>query len=304
MSGTHNQAVIFTKPVHHLEMDLTPVHLAELAKSFFESKGVKVVMSKEVTGNELAERDIIKHHYRMYSEASRVVVIDDLDISHEGREKFKTAFGRKWDAEIKAKRLLSTTELLKNRNINVYQLFDAWNRLFAGGQTVKLQDGVIMGYIDELDAYCINAFYPSMEANFYNSETLLYYYVVEFDPAQVSWKEFRKKVLGATNSSNAVPGSFRGKLYSKYPVQFPGRDNFVHGSAGPVEGFVERIIHEADFVADTNPVGNYLLERDISAEAFKRWQNNLSIAQLGDLFDRTEEMNVSEVFAVLDAIQF
>ena len=74
-----------------------------------------------------------------------------------------------------------------------------------------------MGHLKDLDAYCVNAFYPSMEANFNNPATRITYNVVEFDSEQVSWQEFRKKILGATNSSNAVPESFRGQLYSEIP---------------------------------------------------------------------------------------
>ena len=29
-----------------------------------------------------------------------------------------------------------------------------------------------------------------------------------------------------------------------FPVELPGSDNFVHGSAGLAEGFAERLVHE------------------------------------------------------------
>ena len=38
-----------------------------------------------------------------------------------------------------------------------------------------------------------------------------------------------------TNSSKASPTSLRGQLYADFPVELPGSDNFVHGSAGPLE---------------------------------------------------------------------
>ncbi len=41
-------------------------------------------------------------------------------------------------------------------------------------------------YLVDLDAYCINAYYPSMETNFYHPDTRIYYYVVEFDPGSRS----------------------------------------------------------------------------------------------------------------------
>jgi len=159
-----------------------------------------------------------------------------------------------------------------------------------------------MGFIEELNAYAINAFYPSLEAIFYHPETVIYYHVVEFDSSQTPWKEFRRNVLGTTNAGTAAPESFRGKLYKDYPVKFPGRDNYVHGSAGPLEGLVERAIHEEDFEMITNPVGAYLAARGVTLQSFARWKNNQSITTLGRLFDETEEKNTDEVFQSLEKV--
>ncbi len=296
-----NQAVIFTKPVHHLGIDLSPARLDELARTFFESKGFSFVVSKKVTGPELAAREVIRKHYLIYSTA---VHADPLAVNVAGKEKFAASFGKTWEDEVAAGRILSTVALLKAKGISVHQLFNHWNRLFAGGKTVKLQDGVIMAYISELDAYCVNAFYPSMEANFYHPETEIRYYVVEFDSEKTSWSAFRKKVLGSTNASNAVPESFRGQLYSEYPVKFPGRDNFVHGSAGPFEAFVERAIHEPDFDMASNPIGGYLAIQGVTPESFARWKAARSITAIGDLFDATEEKNTNEILPILDEISF
>ena len=85
----------------------------------------------------------------------------------------------------------------------------------------------------------------------------------------------------------AVPESFRGQLYAAHPVDYPGRDNFVHGSAGPLEGLIERSIHEPDFEMTSNPVGQYLAGRGISLEHLQKWKTAQTTAQLGDLFDAT-----------------
>lgn len=296
-----NQAVLFTKPVHHLGIDLTPSALADLAQDFFEGKGFRIVLKKQVTGPELAARDVIRQHYLMYSKTACAEV---LELSDAGRARFEEAFEKSWDEEVACGRILSTAHLLEGKKISVHQLFNRWNNLFAGRKTVKLQDGIIMGFLEDLDAYCVNAFYPSMEANFYSEQTAITYFVVEFDPVQVSWKEFRKTVLGSTNASNAVPESFRGQLYAEYPVEFPGRDNFAHGSAGPFEGFVERAIHEADFEMPSNPVGRYLAERGVTLESFAAWKAAQSITALGELFDATEEKNTDDVLPMLDQVDW
>lgn len=297
-----NQAVVFTKPVHHLGTDLTPSMLDGRARSFFEDKGFRVVSSRKITGPELAERDVIKQHYLMYSKAACSVTVSGLHVSDEGMAAFESAFGKTWDHEVSTGRVITTATLLKEKGINVHQLFDLWNAQFAARKTAKIQDGLLMAFLDELDCYCINAFYPAMEDNFNHPATQIDYYVLEFDPEVVSWEQFRKNILGSTDAGKADPESFRGRLYAEYNVKFPGRDNFVHGSAGPFEGFVERAIHEADFNMNTNPVGAYLEGRGVSLKSFADWKASQSVSALGALFDATEEKNTDEIFQTLESV--
>jgi hypothetical protein len=143
-----------------------------------------------------------------------------------------------------------------------------------------------------------------MEANFYHPATRMDYYVVEFDPVVISWQQFRKDVLGSTNAAKAAPESFRGQLYAEYPVEFPGRDNFVHGSAGPFEGLIERAVHESDFQLADNPVGRWLEERGIALERFRLWKRHCPNIELGKLFDATEEKDTVAVLPLLETVVF
>lgn len=291
---TINQAVVFTKPVHHLNIDLDSEQLDQLARDFFEERQFSIVHGRRVTGAELAERKVIRQHYLMYSKGS----YGDVCITDEGRANFVAAFGRGWDAEIEAGRIMGHPQLLESKRIDADELYSLWN----AASIQKIQAGLLIGWLESLDCFCINAFYPAMEANFNNPATRMDYYVVEFDPGQVSWEQFRKEILGVTNAAKAASDSFRGKLYAKYKVEFPGRDNFVHGSAGPLEGFVERSIHEPGFDMNTHPIGRYLADRGITLEQFKVWKTRQSIAELGAIFDTTEEKNTDEIIPVLDAV--
>lgn len=293
---TINQAVLFTKPVHPLAIDLTPEQLDRMTREFFERHGFTIVHTRDVTGPELAEREIIRKHYRMYSRAS----YGDIGITDEGKEAFAEGFGKDWDAELQAGRIMGNPDLLKTKGIDTKELFDLW----AAAEVKKIQPGVLMGWLDSLDCYCINAFYPAMEAKFNHPDTRIVYYVVEFAPEQVSWLQFRKEVLGATNAAKAAPGSFRAELYSQYKVAFPGSDNFVHGSAGPLEGLVERAIHESGFDMATNPVGRYLETLGVTLERFEQWLDRQPTAALGELFDATEEKDTDDVFPILDAVSW
>ena len=304
MQSQINQAVVFTKPIHHIELPLTPEQLASQLKSFLEKKGFTVVQSKPVSGSDLAERDIIKQHYLMYSQAACCGSAEQLGLSDEAKAKFEISFDRSWATE--ARKVFGSPALQAEKGISAHELYLLWNEKFSSRQTQKLQDGIIMAWLPELDCYCINAFYPAMEENFYNPATAITYSVIEFDPDQVFWSQFRKSILGATDASKAESESFRGQLYATYgsAVEFPGRDNFVHGSAGPFEGLIERTIHESDFDMTSNPVGRYLLNRSVDLERLKLWKINRSVTELGELFDATEERDTAEVLGLLDNVVF
>ena len=289
-----NQAVLFTKPVHHLDLDLGPDELGRITRGFFEDKGFSIRYSKRVTGEELAAREIIRQHYLMYSKAS----YGEIGITDEGKARFAAAFGKDWDDELDAGRIMGNPQLRKARGLDADELFAFWN----ASEIKKVQAGVLMGWSPSLECYGINAFYPAMESNFNHPENRMDYYVVEFDPVRVSWLQFRKEVLGDTNAAKAEPGSLRGQLYARYKVDYPGRDNFVHGSAGPFEGMIERSIHEPGFELATNPVGRYLETLDLTLERIKAWKARQSNADLGGLFDATEEKNTDEIYSLLDAV--
>jgi len=306
MADRINQAVVFTKPVHHLGLSLTPGQLDGELRAFLEDKGFGIVLSRKMTGPMLAERDVLKKHYLMYSRASCIGSAEELEVSGEAAAGFESAFGKPWRDEVVAGKIMGNPRLMEKKKITAPELYLRWNERFENHQTVKIQEGLVMAWLDELDCYCINAFYPILEEIFYAPATEIHYHVVEFDPGQVSWARFREKILGATDASHADPGSFRGRLYAAYGdvLEYPGRDNFVHGSAGPLEGFIERAVHEPDFDMATNPVGQYMLERGISLEVFKHWKSRQSIPQLGELFCATEEKDTADALSELAGIHF
>lgn len=299
---TTNQAVLFTKPVHHLQIGLTPGELAARTREYFTSKGFRFVLERKLRGPDLAARDVIKKHYRMYSRAAGVASGAALELTDEAARRFESVFGTPWAAE--AGRVLGSPALQQTKGITSQRLFELWNAEFAARRTCKLQDGVIVARLEALDCYCINAFYPAMEESFYHPATEMTYFVVEFDPGRISWQAFRTQLLGATDASRAEPGSFRAALYAEFRIDFPGRDNFVHGSAGPLEGLVERTLHETDFALASNPAGQHLERRGVTLEQFSAWLDTCPVRQLGAIFDATEGTNTADILETLDRLPF
>ncbi len=303
MEASVNQAVVFTKPVYHLDIPLAPEQLDERLRGFLEEKGFRVVKSRKVTGDELARRNTIRDHYAMYSRGSCIDSAAELDLLPETPARFAEAFGRDWQTEVEAGRIVGNPQLMREKGIDAATLAAYWE---ACSETAKLQAGLVMGWIPELETFGINGFYPELEEIFNNPATEIFYHVVESDPQKTSWKHFRRDILGATNAAKASPDSLRGQLYAAFRdgVPHPGRDNFAHGSAGPFEGLVERIVHEPDFTMEESPVGRYLLERGVDLESFKDWKARQPVYRLGEVFDATEELDTADALARLNAVEF
>jgi hypothetical protein len=87
----------------------------------------------------------------------------------------------------------------------------------------------------------MNGFFMSMRSKFVTPGTSIHYYVVDFDPEQLSWSDFRGKVLGPTDPAQAPHDSLRGQILNQWSALGLGYqpnvgDNGVHASASPFEG--------------------------------------------------------------------
>lgn len=69
----------------------------------------------------------------------------------------------------------------------------------------------------------------------------IHYYVVEFKPEDLSWSDFRGKILGPTDPAAAPDGAIRKQILDDWKglglLEAPNKgDNGVHASASPFEG--------------------------------------------------------------------
>merc|ERR1712187_658933 len=94
--------------------------------------------------------------------------------------------------------------------------------------------------------YVFNGFFMTMRSAFTAPGRSIHYYTVEWDPAKLSWEDFRGKLLGPTDPKEAPADSLRGEILRDWKeLGLPGEpnvgDNGVHASASPFEGMSERM---------------------------------------------------------------
>ena len=89
---------------------------------------------------------------------------------------------------------------------------------FAGGVALSayMLNSAALQAAEEPSIFVINGFYMAMREKFTKPGTSIYYYLVEWDPAELSWEDFRGKVLGATDPAKAEGGSLRRAIYTDW----------------------------------------------------------------------------------------
>uniref|UniRef100_A0A7S3YII0 Nucleoside-diphosphate kinase n=1 Tax=Lotharella globosa TaxID=91324 RepID=A0A7S3YII0_9EUKA len=161
----------------------------------------------------------------------------------------------------------------------------------------------------QTDGYVINGFYMSMREKFVAKGASIYYFIVEWDEKDLSWADFRGKILGPTDPTQAPEDSLRGQILAKYEEfglkSKPNTgDNGVHASASPFEGLCERL-NWAEVKLAEDPFGKALLDLKIDDKTIMAWTKDPQVevdGSMTSLFDTMEDINSSECLAKAKAI--
>eukprot|EP00667_Euglena_gracilis_P016133 EG_transcript_16833 len=157
--------------------------------------------------------------------------------------------------------------------------------------------------------FVVNGFYMAMREKYTQRDASIHYLVVEWDPAVLTWRDFRGKVLGATDPTVAAAGSIRQAILQRWQAlglqSEPSiGDNGVHGSASPLEGLAERLNWLGRAVED-DPFGQTLLAAGIPRATLLGWLRDAQVEVDGraqSLFDVLEDTDSGPCLARMQAI--
>jgi len=158
------------------------------------------------------------------------------------------------------------------------------------------------------DSFVINGFYMSMREKYTKASAKIHYYVVEWDGDQLPWKDFRGKVLGATDPESAEAGSVRRLIFEKWEeLGLSSKpdvgDNGVHASASPFEALAERINWLGASVEEDS-FGKAML-KNIPKETILAWTKDPQIELEGSsqsCFDSFEDINSPDCLNIAQKI--
>ena len=293
-SSPKNAAFVFVKPHANVAA------VQELVKTKFAEKGITILSEGEIGGADIDTNKYIDQHY--YAIASKATIMKPAELNVP-EDKFKEYFGEEWATVKEEDRTFNAIDMQAKLGVDG-EAFEALWDATADGKRIKFGGGFYCGCIEQEGTkyYTFNAFFMRMRGKFTAPEGSIHFFSVEFDPATLSWADFRGKVLGPTDPAKAPDGSLRGTLFAEWErLGLPGvpnvTDNGVHASASPFEGLAERMNWLERPLAD-DPFGQMLLERGIEEATLQAWTLDPRVPMpgggSGSIFDALEDLDLHE----------
>lgn len=259
------------------------------------------------TGDELKSQGIVDRHYGAL--ARRAVHEDPaaLELDDATKTKFESTFGIKWDDAVTEKKVCNMTEALKRLpSLTDLTMAAAWR---AGG-SVKLMPGTYVAKVDDL--FVVNGFYADMVSTWKQSSSRVLFYLVTWKEDNLSWADFRGKIIGSTDPEKAEASSIRGTLLHEYDSRFKLEQkpttslNGVHASAGPIEGARECQIWGKMKESHVFILDQFARRAKVPADVWKSAMDNVKVdlpsGKKGLIFDVTEGMSGQQALDLLKEI--
>jgi len=304
-ASARNSAFVFLKPHANTK------EVQELVKKTLTEAGIKIQKEGTVKSEVIDKKKLIDQHY--YAIASKATILPPKDLNVPG-DKFKGQFGLTWEEALAKGNVYNATEACKKLEVDGEGLDKLWAAAKKGGKCVKLGGGFYCALIEaegKEPLYTFNGFFMSMRGKFTVPGESIYYYVVHWNPKDLSWTKFRDELLGPTDPSTAPESSLRGVVFKDWEklglkaVPNMG-DNAVHASASPFEGLAERM-NWLGTKLEADNFGRLALQHGLPQKMLKDWSvdpqvelekgSEESPAKKGSLFDAVECLDATECLA-------
>merc|ERR1719262_2161128 len=199
-----NSAFVFLKPAAVTDK------MKELVTKTFEDKGIKILKEGSIEAADIDKKQLIDKHYYAIASKATLLTPDKLNVP---ADKFKEQFGLEWADVLKDGKALNAKDACEKFGIDADELDKMWGGAKKEKNLVKLGGGFYCAKLEKDGKgpyYVFNGFFMTMRSGFVKEGTCIYYYTVEWDEKDLSWADFRGKVLGPTDPAEAPKDAIRG----------------------------------------------------------------------------------------------
>lgn len=289
-----NMAFVFVKP--HQVTD----RVKNTVREGLKAKGIKITREGDIKCEDIDKKKLVDQHY--YAIASKATILKPSELNVPN-DKFQKHFGKPWSEVLSQGLAYNALDACDKLGVDGNTLNKLWSDAKKQDKLVKLGGGFYCGLIEvpgKSPIYVFNAFFMSMRSQYTVPGTNLHYFAVEWDEKDLSWADFRGKVLGPTDPAQAPMDSLRGKVYRNWQshdlkTEPNTGDNVVHASASPFEGYCERN-NWLGIQCKKDSYCRSLLKAGLSEETIKAWSFDPQVkydrsGKKGSVWDSLEDMD-------------
>merc|ERR1719502_1990435 len=284
--------------------------MKDLVKETFEKKSIKIIKEGKIDAADIDKKQLIDKHYYAIASKATLLTPDKLSVP---ADKFKDQFGLEWADVLKDGKAMNAKQACEKWKIEADDLDKMWGEAKKNKNLVKLGGGFYCAKLEKGGdtSYVFNGFFMTMRAGYVAEGKSIYYYVIEWDPKDLPWADFRGKVLGPTDPAEAPADSLRGLVMKDWKslgleAEPNVGDNGVHASASPFEGLAERLNWVGAKLED-DEFGKSMLKAGISEKWITAGCVDPQVlldadGNKGSLFDSVEDMDSNDCLAKLSEL--
>ena len=296
LAGKTNSAFVFIKP-HACNEDV-----AKLVRATFRAAGIRITSESSLTAATIDRNMLIDNHYGAIAAKAVKLHPSELHVPAKGLAGFEKMFGETWEDALAAGKVYNAKQACEKLGVDGEGLDALWAKTKRNVDCIKFGGGFYCAQIDGI--YIMNGFYMSMRSQYCTPPARIHTFTVQWPADTLSWEDFRGRVLGATDPSEASKGSLRRRIYDDYKkLGLPGKPdtglNGMHASASPFEAMAERI-NWCGATVETDAFGKGLLAAGVDRAVIIQWTQDPQATldgKTGSLFDHFEDKDADVILA-------
>ena len=188
-----NSAFVFIKP-HANTRAVQDLVVAKLT-----SKRVKILAEGDIAAAKIDKDKLIDQHYYAIASKATLLKPEQLPVPEA---KFEAKFGIPWKRALADGLVYNAIDACAKLGVDADGLDAKWQAAKAAGDMEKFGGGFYGAKLGD-GIFVFNGFFMTMRSAFVAPGASIHYYVVEWDPKDLKWSEFRGDLLGPTDPAVA-----------------------------------------------------------------------------------------------------
>jgi len=286
----------------------------KVVEDAFVAAGIRITAQGDMDAETIDKNMHIDTHYGAIASKAVKLKPAELNVPDKGKAGFKSMFGLTWEEALAQGKVYNAKDAAEKLGVDGAGLELKWRKLTKGKDLIKFGGGFYCGQLED-GIFVMNGFYMSMRSAYTAPGEHIHWYTVSWPADSLSWADFRGRVLGATDPTEAPTGSVRREIYEKFEslglkTKPNTGNNGVHASASPFEACAERM-NWLGVELEDDAFGRGMLAAGVTKQTILKWSGDAQVSVEGEtaagktmsVFDTLEDLDADTVLSKISKIQ-